>query len=293
MAFGLKKYIPKTPSIRHRIQIDYKNLTKTKRFKKLVKGLRKKGGRNCLGRLTAFRKGGGHKKSYRFLSLFDLKKNLPFFIIDSIEYDPFRSAFINCCFFKEAGFFQYVLASHNSTEGQIFGSNYFFRSPYEGTPAYLKSARIGDFFYNVNLKKNINYNIACSAGTYSKIMKKEINDFYLKIVLPSGALYTVSCASLGFLGKTSNPNHRFTNIGKAGRSRWLGIRPSVRGVAMNPIDHPHGGGEGKSTAGRPSCTPWGFLTKGKPTQRKKLRQYFIRKLKEKKLKRQKQKPKKQ
>jgi large subunit ribosomal protein L2 len=281
MEFKLKKQLPITSSIRHVIKINYYNLSKKKKFKKLTLGFKKTGGRNCFGRLTAFRQGGGHKKTYRFLSKFDEKQSLPFSIIDSIEYDPFRSAFINCCYFKEAGFFQYVLAADKSKPGQILASNYFFNVPYPGSPSYLKFARVGDFFFNVNLTRNFNIYIACAAGTFCKIMKKEVSAFFVKLVLPSGCLYSVSVFSLGFLGKVSNINHRFTNIGKAGRNRWKGIRPSVRGVAMNPVDHPHGGGEGKSSGGRPSCTPWGFLTKGKPTRRKKLRKFFIRILKNK------------
>ena len=281
MEFNLKKNTPFTPSLRHQIKINYWNLSNKVKFKKLTRGFKKTGGRNCLGRLTAFKKGGGHKKTYRFLSKFDEKKNLPFSIINSIEYDPFRSAFINCCYFKEAGFFQYVLSANKAKPGQILASNYYFNVPYPGSPCYLKYARIGDFFFNINLKTNLNYYISCAAGTFSKIMKKEISSFFVRLVLPSGSLYRVSLFSLGFLGKTSNANHRFINIGKAGRNRWKGIRPTVRGVAMNPVDHPHGGGEGKSSSGRPSCTPWGFLTKGKPTRKKKIRKFFIRILKNK------------
>jgi len=256
-------------------------LSKKRRFKKLTKGFKKTGGRNVFGRLTAFNVGGGHKKSYRFLSIFDEKQNLPFSIIDSIEYDPFRSAFVNCCHLKEAGFFQYTLSADKAKPGQVLASNYYFNVPYPGSPTLLKFAQIGDFLYNVNLKANLNYYIACAAGTFSKIMKKELSEFYVKLVLPSGSLYSIALSSAGLLGKTSNSSHRFTKIGKAGRNRWKGIRPSVRGVAMNPVDHPHGGGEGKSSGGRPSCTPWGFLTKGKPTRRKKIRKFFIRVLKNK------------
>jgi large subunit ribosomal protein L2 len=115
-------------------------------------------------------------------------------------------------------------------------------------------------------------------------MKKDISLFFSKLILPSGSLYTVSLSSLGFLGKASNYHHRFINLSKAGRKRWLGFRPVVRGVAMNPVDHPHGGGEGKSSGGRPSSTPWGFYTKGKLTRKKKTLKFFIRKLKKRKKK---------
>jgi len=281
----LKVYKPLTPSLRHKIQINYLvNLKNNQKFKKLIKGKNKKGGRNLFGRLTSFTKGGGHKKSYRFLSIYDIKKNLPFLIINSIEYDPFRTSFINCCFFKEGGFFQYILSAQNTKVGNLLSSNYYFLLPYEGSPCYLKYAKIGDFIYNVNLNRNLRYYVASSAGTFCKIMKKDISLFFSKLILPSGSLYTVSLSSLGFLGKVSNYHHRFVNLSKAGRKRWLGFRPVVRGVAMNPVDHPHGGGEGKSSGGRPSSTPWGFYTKGKLTRKKKALKFFIRKLKKRKKK---------
>ena len=279
----LKLFKPFTPSLRHQIQINYSQyLTNKKKFKKLVKGMSSHGGRNASGRLTAFRKGGGHKKSYRFLSQYDTKKSLPFLIVDSIEYDPFRKSFISCCYFKEGGFFQYVLSAQKSKQGDLLASNYYFLLPYEGSSCYLKYAKIGDFIYNINLNKDYRYYVARAPGTYCKIMKKNLVDFYSNILLPSGNIYTVSFFAKGLLGKVSNDNHRFKNLSKAGRSRWLGIRPCVRGVAMNPIDHPHGGGEGKSSGGRPSSTPWGFLTKGKPTKKNKVSPYFIRKVKSRK-----------
>ena len=282
---NLKQYIPITPSLRQKTQVNYfKVLENNKKFKKLIKGKTKKGGRNSFGRLTAFKKGGGHKKSYRFLSLYDVKKHLPFFVINSIEYDPFRNSFINGCFFYQGGFFQYIIAAQNARVGNVLAANYYFLLPYEGSPCHLRFARVGDFLFNLNLNINHRYIVARSAGTFCKLMKKDIQSFFSKVVLPSGNIYTASLSALGFIGKVSNFCHRFINLAKAGRKRWLGLRPSVRGVAMNPVDHPHGGGEGKSSGGRPSCSPWGFYTKGKPTVKKKNLKFFVRKLKNRKKK---------
>ena len=154
MAFELLKLKPQTPSQRHTIKINYKNLSRKNKFKRLTKGFKNNSGRNCFGRLTSFRKGGGHKKTYRFLSKYDLKKQLQFYIIDSIEYDPYRSSFINCCYFKEAGVFQYTLSAENSKEGAVLGANYYFDIPSPGSPCLLKFSQTGDFFYNINLKIN-------------------------------------------------------------------------------------------------------------------------------------------
>jgi len=268
---ALKYFKPKTPSLRHLIQINFKfNLTGVKPLKFLIKGKHKTGGRNSFGRLTAFQKGGGHKKNYRLLSdkIYNHQKWLPFSIVNSIEYDPFRSSFISCCFLKETGTFQYFLSPQNIEKGTLLIANYGLRRPNNGSPCLLFYANIGDLLYNVNLNNGPRKNsVAVSAGTFCKIIKKEVNLFYSIIKQPSGNLRSISLASSGFLGKTSNPYHKFQILGKAGRHRWLGKRPVVRGVAMNPVDHPHGGGEGKTSGGRPSCTPWGFPTKGKPTKK--------------------------
>ena len=205
------------------------------------------------------------------------QKFLPFSVISSIEYDPFRSAFIACSFLKETGSFQYILAPQNIKVGSILVSNYGLRRPYTGSSCLLYYTQIGDILYNINLSMGVySYNVSRSAGTFCKVIKKEISNFFSIIKIPSGLLRTISLSSIGFLGKASNPFYRFTVVGKAGRNRWLGKRPVVRGVAMNPVDHPHGGGEGKSSGGRPSCTPWGFPTKGKPTARLKKNIYLIK-----------------
>jgi large subunit ribosomal protein L2 len=273
-----KKKNTQNSSLRQLIQVNLKlYLSGKKTFKKLVKGLYKKGGRNNKGRLTCYTQGGGHKKNYRILSTLQNRKFLPFSIVKSIDYDPFRSAFLCCCYFKESGEFKYIIAPQNIKQGTILAANYGLRRSYPGSPCLLYYSQIGDLLYNVNLNNGpLSFNIAKAAGTFCKIIKKEIKSFYAIIKIPSGLLMTVSLASLGFLGKVSNPFVRFENKGKAGRNRWLGKRPCVRGVAMNPVDHPHGGGEGKSSGGRPSCTPWSFPTKGQPTKRFKVNKYLLK-----------------
>jgi large subunit ribosomal protein L2 len=273
----LKTYKALTPSTRQRVQVNFSNLLSGHTpLKFLIKGLHQKGGRNSSGRLTAFRKGGGHSKKYRVLSTKTHQKFLPFSVVHSVEYDPFRSSFICCSFLKETGTFQYILAPQNIKVGNFLSANYSLRRPNDGSASLLFYTNIGDFLYNVNLNNGPNaYPVATSAGTFCKIIKKEIQQFFSIIQLPSGGFRSVSLASLGFLGKTSNSNHKFEVIGKAGRSRWLGIRPSTRGSAQNPIDHPHGGGEGKSSSGRPSVTPWGWITKGQPTRKKKKDLYIL------------------
>ena len=275
---NLKTFTPYTPSLRQQIQINLNLfLGKKKPLKFLKTGASKRGGRNHFGRLTSFQKGGGHKKSYRLLSLNLFQKFLPISLVNSIEYDPFRSSFIACCFLKETGNFQYIIAPQNLKVGTILSANYGLRISNDGSPCLLYYSQVGDLLYNININNGPNkYTIASAAGTFCKVIKKEISLFYSVIKIPSGSLRTISLASIGFLGKTSNPYHKFRIIAKAGRNRWLGKRPVVRGVAMNPVDHPHGGGEGKSAGGRPSVTPWGFPTKGKPTKRKKLNLYLIK-----------------
>ena len=277
----LKAFRPLTPGSRHKVLINYA-LFLTGNAKGiplpfLTKGKPKTGGRNNFGRLTAFQTGGAasHKKNYRILSHNAYNKILPYSIVQSVEYDPFRSAFISCCFMKETGSFQYILSPQNIEVGLLLVANYGLRKPNLGSPCLLYYSQIGELVYNVNFSNR--YRIATAAGTFCKVLKKEVSLFYSILKIPSGILRTASLASIAFLGKTSNPEHQFKVLGKAGRSRWLGKRPVVRGVAMNPVDHPHGGGEGKSSGGRPSCTPWGFITKGKPTvsSRKKKKNAFI------------------
>ncbi len=277
----LKYFTPFTNSIRQRIQVNFKLLVSfsnniKKPLKYLTKNIKNQGGRNNFGRITCFTQGGGHKKNYRYLSNKCNQKFLPYSVVNSIEYDPFRTALISCCFLQETGSFAYIIAPQNLKLGMFLASNYGLRRPNIGSACFLKYTQIGDLVYNINLNSGpFKHIISTSAGCFSKIIKKQITLFFAIIKLPSGSFRSISLASLGFLGKSSNPLKRFEIVGKAGRNRWLGKRPSVRGVAMNPVDHPHGGGEGKSSGGRPSCTPWGFPTKGQPTKKSKISKYEI------------------
>ena len=280
----LKYFTPYNNSLRQRIQVNFKllvsysNKNNKKPLKFLTKSLKNEGGRNNYGRITCFTQGGGHKKTYRYLSNKGNQKFLPYSIVNSIEYDPFRTALISCCFLQETGNFSYIIAPQNIKVGTLLASNYGLRMPNVGSACFLKYTQIGELVYNVNLNCGpFKHTIATSAGCFSKIIKKQLAYFFAIIKLPSGRFRSISLASLGFLGKASNPFKRFEIVGKAGRNRWLGKRPSVRGVAMNPVDHPHGGGEGKSSGGRPSSTPWGFPTKGQPTKTSKISKYEIHK----------------
>jgi large subunit ribosomal protein L2 len=278
----LKYFTPFTNSIRQRIQVNFQLLvssskTKTKKpLKFLTKNLKRRGGRNNHGRLTCFTQGGGHKHNYRFISNKCNNKFLPYSVVNTLEYDPFRTSIISCCFLKETGSFAYIIAPQRIKVGTFLASNYGVRRPNYGSACILKYTQIGDLIYNINLNNGpYKHTISTSAGCFSKIIRKHMKCFFAIIKLPSGSFRSISLGSLGFLGKTSNPYKKFEVIGKAGRNRWLGKRPSVRGVAMNPIDHPHGGGEGKSSGGRPSSTPWGFPTKGQPTKITKVSKYEI------------------
>ena len=267
----LKYFNPTTPSLRHRTQVNLSLFLSGVKgpLKALVKGHNKTGGRNNHGRLTAFNLGGGHKQSYRYLS----NKYLPFAILTSIEYDPNRSAFVATAYMKETGSYHYFLAPQQAMLGSLLAANYGLRRPLPGSPCLLYFAQVGDLLYNVRLTDT--FRVGSSAGTYCKLLKKELILFYGLLKTPSGCVRKVSLASLGYIGKASNKGHKDVILGKAGRSRWLGRRPCVRGVAMNPVDHPHGGGEGKTSGGRHPCSPWGKLTKGKRTRKNKLTGKFI------------------
>jgi large subunit ribosomal protein L2 len=269
---SLQTFQPYTPSRRNQIQLNYAHLLESKKLplKSLTRGLRKSGGRNGFGRLTAFRHGGGHKRLYRASSM----RFLPFGLVSSIEYDPNRTAFIYSALLRETGTMQYTLAPQQLKVGSFFVANYGLRNSVTGSPCLLFFTRVGDLVYNVTLPNKSR--MSSAAGTSCKVVKKDIYGFHVVLKLPSSKLRKVSMLSLSYLGKTSNPDHRFVVLGKAGRSRWLGKRPTVRGVAMNPVDHPHGGGEGKSSGGRPSVTAWGFPAKGQPTRRKKSDKYLVR-----------------
>jgi len=258
----LKFYKPKTPSQRSLIKCFLENLNKTPLLKSKLKGVKNSSGRNNQGKITSYHKGGGHKKRYRTISfnkIFLVKG-----IVTSIEYDPNRTSYIISIFdLKEKQYF-YALAPLNIKIGNIiqYGLNAKIKL---GNKLPVIEIPLGCFIHNISYGNTLNY--SRSAGTFSILLKKTL-DFGI-IRLSSGELKKIPLDSYANIGLVSNSGHFLETTGKAGRSRWLNKRPTVRGVAMNPIDHPHGGGEGKTSGGRPSVTPWGKPTRNILTKRSK------------------------
>lgn len=260
---------PVTPGQRQLKLLDKSHLSKRKPIKSQLTGLTSSGGRNNLGRITSFRKGGGHKKLYRNI---DFVRNNTSGIVISIEHDPNRSCHIAGIFDSLSHEYNYILAPKGLKVGHII------KSVHEadvkiGHSLELKDIPIGSFVHNIGLVPKRGGQIARAAGNYAQLIQKD-SDF-ARIKLRSGEQRLVPVNCIATLGILSNENHNLISSGKAGRSRWLNKRPIVRGVAMNPVDHPHGGGEGKTSGGRPSVTPWGKITKGKPTRNPKLKNKLI------------------
>ena len=265
---NLKNYKAITPSQRERVSIDFKkeNIWRGSPLKRLTKINTNKGGRNTDGQISSFHRGGGHKKSYRLIdfkrNLYDLKAE-----VIRIEYDPNRSAYIALLAY-ENGNLSYVIAPENLLQGQIIVSSMDTILPIHlGNAMPLKNIPVGTTIHNIELSPGKGGQVARSAGTYGKLIKKD-NKVSL-IRLSSGKQLILSNLCFCTIGIVSKSNQRNINLGKAGRSRWLNRKPIVRGVVMNPIDHPHGGGEGKTSGGRCSVTPWGIPTKSYKTIRKK------------------------
>lgn len=259
----LLKLSPTTSSQRFTCRLSKKHLTKTKILKNKSCFLKNKAGRNNQGRITVARKGGGHKKRYRIISY--TRSSLSG-IVESIEYDPYRSTNIARIFSEQTNEHHYILSPNGLSVGHFIQSELNTSEPnYKiGNLFYLKDLPLGVFVHNVFFPQKKTA-IARAAGCSAQLISKD--NKYARLRLSSGEDRLFPLASEVTLGILSNKLHKHIVIGKAGRSRWLNRRPTVRGVAMNPIDHPHGGGQGKTGAGRPSVTPWGKLTKGQPTRR--------------------------
>ncbi len=269
---ALKSFRPTTPSQRQLVLIDRSELWKGGPVKTLTEGLRKTGGRNNYGRLTSRRIGGGHKRAYRIIDFKRNRMDVPA-VVERIEYDPNRSAFIALIKYQD-GELAYILAPQRLTVGDavISGERADIKP---GNAMPLKNIPVGTIVHNVELKVGKGGQLARAAGSYVQLVGKDAG--YAQIRLRSGELRMVHADCMATIGAVSNPDHQNEVIGKAGRSRWKGIRPVVRGVAMNPIDHPHGGGEGRTSGGRHPVTPWGKPTKGAKTRsRKKSNKYIIR-----------------
>ena len=265
----LKKFRPNTPGTRGLTLVDKKGLWTGKPVKSLTAGLSKKGGRNNTGRITMRRKGGGHKAKYRII---DFKRNnTEIATVDRIEYDPNRSSYIALITYTD-GTKSYILAPKDLKAGDqvISGEKKEIRI---GNCMPMSDIPVGIDIHNIELKIGSGAQLARSAGSSTQIVGK--SDGYVAIKLPSGEQRKVREECRATIGILSNIDKKNQKLGKAGRKRWLGVRPSVRGVAMNPIDHPHGGGEGKTSGGRDPVTPWGKPTKGKKTRNNKRTDKFI------------------
>ncbi|WP_208439108.1 50S ribosomal protein L2 [Bartonella quintana] len=268
MAF--KHFNPTTPGQRQLVIVDRSCLYKGKSVKALTAGLSSKGGRNNHGRVTARFQGGGHKRSYRFVDFKRLKRGV-FAKVERLEYDPNRTAFIALIRYED-GQLSYILAPQRLDVGDsiIAGSNVDVRP---GNAMPLGNMPVGTIIHNVEMKPGKGGQIARSAGTYAQLVGRGQGMVILR--LNSGEQRLVSGSCFATVGAVSNPDHANINDGKAGRSRWRGKRPHVRGVAMNPVDHPHGGGEGRTSGGRHPVSPWGKSTKGKRTRSNKATDKFI------------------
>ncbi|MBC7195657.1 50S ribosomal protein L2 [Deferribacteraceae bacterium V6Fe1] len=260
---GIKSYKPTSAGVRFRTGDDYKDVTTDKPFKPLTTSLKKKSGRNNYGRITVRHQGGGHKKLYRIIDFKRDKENIPA-KVRTIEYDPNRSARIALLAYAD-GEYRYIIAPIGLKVGDtvLAGSEADIKP---GNSLQLKDIPVGTIVHNVEMRPGKGGQLARSAGTYSQLLSKE--GTYCHLRLPSGEIRLVLAECKATIGQVSNPEHENIKIGKAGRARWLGIRPTVRGVAMNPIDHPHGGGEGRTSGGRHPVSPWGMPTKGYKTRKK-------------------------
>ena len=267
---ALKKFRPNTPGTRGLTLVDKKGLWTGKPLKSLTAGLSKKGGRNNTGRITMRRKGGGHKAKYRII---DFKRNKSDIAgtVERIEHDPNRSSYIALIKYDD-GAMNYILAPKDLKIGAkiIAGENTEIKV---GNCMPMSNIPVGIDIHNIELKVGSGAQLARSAGSSTQIVGK--SDGYVAIKLPSGEQRKVREECKATIGVLSNIDKKNQKLGKAGIKRWLGIRPSVRGVAMNPIDHPHGGGEGKTSGGRDPVTPWGKPTKGKKTRNNKRTDKFI------------------
>lgn len=259
-----KKLNPITPSQRQTFLLKKENLSKKFKIKKLIKGFQRSNGRNNQGKITVRYKGGGHKRLYRKIT-FNRTEETVQGLVNQIVYDPNRSAHI--AYIKNELNDYFILCPeglliHDYIESSV-------NAPLKiGNALPLKEIPIGSFIHNISLYPKGKGQLIRSAGTSAQLIQK-IKNKYARIRLSSGEFKLILLSCYATLGVVSNINYQKINLGKAGRSRWLNKKPKVRGVAKNPIDHPHGGGEGKTSGGRPSVTPKGLITKGKPTRKNK------------------------
>jgi large subunit ribosomal protein L2 len=267
---ALKTFKPTTPSQRQLVIVDRSELWKGEPVKTLTEGLRKSGGRNNSGRVTVRWRGGGVKRRYRIVDFKRTKDDMAA-TVERLEYDPNRTAFIALVRYED-GELSYILAPQRLKAGdKVVSGDKVDVKPGNAMP--MRSIPVGTIIHNVEMKPGKGGQLARSAGTYAQLVGRDAG--YALLRLASGEVRMVRAECRATIGAVSNPDQQNIVIGKAGRSRWLGRRPSVRGVAMNPIDHPHGGGEGRTSGGRHPVTPWGKPTKGKKTRHNKATDRFI------------------
>ncbi len=258
---ALKQFNPVTPSLRGTVLIDRSELWKGKPVKTLTEGKHKTGGRNNHGRTTSFFRGGGHKQTYRFVD-FKRRKYDVSATVERLEYDPNRSAFIALVKYDD-GELSYIIAPQRLRAGDkvVAGSRVDIKP---GNAMPMAAIPVGTIIHNVEMKLGAGGKMARAAGTYAQLVGKDAG--YAQVKLQSGELRVVRAECMATVGAVSNPDNQNQSIGKAGRARWMGRRPHNRGVTMNPIDHPHGGGEGRTSGGGHPVTPWGKPTKGAKTR---------------------------
>jgi large subunit ribosomal protein L2 len=258
---ALKHFKPTTPSQRELVLVDRSALWKGKPVKTLTEGLNKSGGRNNQGRVTIWSRGGGHKRRYRMIDFKRRKFDMPA-TVERLEYDPNRTAFIALIRYAD-GELSYIVAPQRLRVGDsVISAERADIVPGNAMP--MQNIPVGTIIHNIEMKPGKGAQIARSAGAYAQLVGKDAG--YALLRLGSGEQRMVRAECMATIGAVSNPDHQNINLGKAGRKRWLGRRPVVRGVAMNPVDHPHGGGEGRTSGGRHPVTPWGKPTKGKRTR---------------------------
>jgi large subunit ribosomal protein L2 len=268
---ALKTFRPMTPSLRQLVQVDRSDLHKGKPVKTLTEGKSGQGGRNNMGRITVRFRGGGHKQTYRLVDFKRRERLNQAASVERLEYDPNRTAFIALIKFAD-GTLSYILAPQRLAKGDtvMAGAQADIKP---GNAMEISAIPVGTIVHNIELKIGKGGQIARSAGSYAQIVGRDQG--YVILRLNSGEQRLVHGQCFASIGAVSNPDHMNINLGKAGRNRWLGHKPGTRGVAMNPIDHPHGGGEGRTSGGRHPVSPWGKPTKGKKTRSNKRTNTFI------------------
>jgi len=268
---GIKSYRPITAGQRHKTGLTYEELSGDRPFKPLLEFLPKTGGRDNRGRLTMRHRGGGNKTMYRIVDFRRDKLDIPG-VVETVEYDPNRSAFISLIKYRD-GERRYILTPLEMKVGQTIVSSDKIVDILPGNATLLKNIPLGTIIHNIEIHKDRGGQMCRTAGSGAQILAKE--GTFAQVRLPSSEIRKVHLDCRAVIGQVGNLDHQNISVGKAGRSRWMGWRPHVRGTAMNPIDHPHGGGEGKAKGGRHPVSPEGIPTKGYKTRQNKRTQVFI------------------